>query len=359
MRLDNRRYDTEALRSAHAVEDVVRASGVELKPTGKALVGLCPLHADGHRPNLYVYPLTRSWYCYRCQLGGDVIKFVQLRENLGFVEACKRLDAQPEVRQPVTCTAPAPEDSAAWEHLSRHDQLLMDAAAAIYQECLWQNERALSYVRRRGLTDATIHSCGIGYADGVSLDRYLARRGRTEDAHRLGLLTRRPWCTHGVRTRELLAGRVVVPEQRDGHAIWFIARAIDELEPKYLALPHARPLLGYGTLAGQREAIICEGVFDFLSLIELGCQAVALCGTHLPLERLAFLRDYDPVVGLLDPDKAGRQATQRLAEFLGDRFRAVELPNGCDVNELTLRSGGQQELINLISLARSQHHEAA
>ena len=359
MRLDNRRYDTDSLRAAHTVEDVIRASGVELKPSGKALVGLCPLHSDGHRPNLYVYPLTRSWYCYRCQLGGDVIKFVQLRENVGFVEACERLNAQPPIPRPVTCTRLAPENIVSWEHLSHDDQLLMDATAAIYQESLWHNERALSYVRWRGLTDATIHSCGVGYSDGVSLDRYLARRGRADDAQRLGLLTRRPWCLHGVRTRELLAGRVVVPEQRDGHAIWFIARAIDELEPKYLALPHARPLLGYGTLMGQREALVCEGVFDFLSLIELGRPAVALCGTHLPLDRLALLREYDPVVGLLDPDDAGRQASQRLARFLGDRFRSVELPDGCDVNELTLRSGGQQELNNLISIARRQHHEAA
>ena len=69
--------------------------------------------------------------------------------------------------------------------------------------------------------------------------------------------------------------------------------------------------------------------------------------------------DLERLVGLLDPDEAGRQATERLSAFLGDRFRSVELPDGCDVNELTLRSGGQQELINLISLARRQHDEAA
>lgn len=79
-----RRYDVAALRRDHPIDQVVAGYGVELRRMGRALVGRCPLHADNGRPNLHVYPDTDSWYCYRCQVGGDAIAFVRLCENVGF-----------------------------------------------------------------------------------------------------------------------------------------------------------------------------------------------------------------------------------------------------------------------------------
>ena len=72
------RIDAAALKQTHPVEDVVARYGVELKRQGRALVGRCLFHADGGRPNLYVFGSTNSWYCFRCGVGGDVRKFVML-----------------------------------------------------------------------------------------------------------------------------------------------------------------------------------------------------------------------------------------------------------------------------------------
>jgi len=74
------RIDTAALKQANPIEEVVARYGVELRPQGQALVGRCPLHADGGRPNLYVYQRTQTWRCYRCNVGGDVLTFVELAE---------------------------------------------------------------------------------------------------------------------------------------------------------------------------------------------------------------------------------------------------------------------------------------
>jgi len=68
------RIDTAALKQAHPIEDVVGRYGIELKRQGRALVGRCPFHADGGRPNLHVFPHTRTWWCFRCCLGGDVVR---------------------------------------------------------------------------------------------------------------------------------------------------------------------------------------------------------------------------------------------------------------------------------------------
>src|SRR6266498_4035097 len=86
-----RRIDTAALKQAHPIEDVVARYGIELKRQGRALVGRCPFHADGSRPNLSNFPTTRTWFCFRCCLGGDAVKFITLAEDVGFLQAVERL----------------------------------------------------------------------------------------------------------------------------------------------------------------------------------------------------------------------------------------------------------------------------
>ena len=49
------RIDTDALKLAYPIGDVVARYGVELKRQGRAMVGRCIFHPDGGRPNLYIY----------------------------------------------------------------------------------------------------------------------------------------------------------------------------------------------------------------------------------------------------------------------------------------------------------------
>ena len=69
---------------------LVRAKGVKLKKNGKSWFGLCPFH-DDHNPSLSVNPSTNLWQCFGCGAGGDVIRFVELFDQVDFKEAVKRL----------------------------------------------------------------------------------------------------------------------------------------------------------------------------------------------------------------------------------------------------------------------------
>ena len=51
---------------------------------------LCPFHQDRH-PSMKIYPDDKGFYCWVCQKGGDVIKFVAEVFGPGNEEACKRL----------------------------------------------------------------------------------------------------------------------------------------------------------------------------------------------------------------------------------------------------------------------------
>ncbi len=64
---------------------------VELRPSGRNLIGRCPFHSD-RSPSLVVFPETRSFHCFGCRAGGDVVNFLMLARNLTFSEALSSLE---------------------------------------------------------------------------------------------------------------------------------------------------------------------------------------------------------------------------------------------------------------------------
>lgn len=342
------RYDVEALRRAHPIADLVARYGIELRRAGRSLVGRCPFHPDGGRPNLHVYPETASWYCYRCNLGGDVIEFVRRREGIGFLEACARLTASPPALDEPVLTRKG--CGRRWYRLTLDEQVVMNTACAIYQHRLWREPRVLAYLRERGIPDWTIRQCAIGYADGHSLEAYLRRHGGLRTAQELGLL-RRPGRGDGAQPRrEFFAGRIVIPELRGGRCIWFIGRtpADDARRPKYLGLRGERPMLGYERVAGRREVFLVEGAFDYLTAVAWQLPACSPCGTSLPAERLGLLSRAEVIYGVLDGDAAA----ERFAARLGERFRSLRLPDGLDLNDLGRQPAGRATFFRLLADAR-------
>jgi DNA primase len=348
------RYDVEALKRDHPIHEVMARAGIELRPSGRALVGRCPFHVDGGRPNLYVYPDRGGFYCYRCGTGGDAIAFLMRLNGISFTEACERIGGLPRSNRPLPPTPTRSRTERRWDRLAPDEQVVMNTAAAIYHRALWHEPRAVMYLHNRGIPDWVIRACALGYADGHSLEGYLRRRSGLRTAQDLGLLGRSEREDRGRSVREFLAGRIVVPEIRGGQCIWMIGRTLaDEARrPKYLALGGERPILGYERAAGRRAVFLCEGVFDYLTAVAWRLPAFSPCGTHLPAERLGFLARADVVYGLFDADDAGEQASARMADVLGSRWRPVPLPAGCDLNDLGSQRDGRARFFDLLAAAR-------
>ncbi len=84
------RFTEEQIQQALAVP-IENLINQPLRKSGKALVGLCPLHNEKH-PSFYVYPETNRWWCYGgCGQGGDVINFIKLLQGYSFKEAVQYL----------------------------------------------------------------------------------------------------------------------------------------------------------------------------------------------------------------------------------------------------------------------------
>lgn len=63
---------------------------VNLRQSGRELVGLCPFHDDRH-PSLYVNPEKGVFLCRACHEGGDVFAFIMKLDGLTFPEARRAL----------------------------------------------------------------------------------------------------------------------------------------------------------------------------------------------------------------------------------------------------------------------------
>lgn len=86
----NRRITEDKIQMALSVP-IEKLINSPLRKSGKKLVGLCPFHNDKNS-SFYVYPETNSFYCFGCQKGGDVIKFVKLLYGFSFVEVINYLN---------------------------------------------------------------------------------------------------------------------------------------------------------------------------------------------------------------------------------------------------------------------------
>ncbi|MHC4751555.1 MAG: CHC2 zinc finger domain-containing protein, partial [Planctomycetota bacterium] len=85
-------FDNSMVLEVQQANDIVDVIGehVSLKKKGREMVGLCPFH-DDHRPSMNVNGVKQIFKCFACGTGGDVFKFVQMRENLTFPQAIERL----------------------------------------------------------------------------------------------------------------------------------------------------------------------------------------------------------------------------------------------------------------------------
>src|ERR1700749_4304909 len=75
-----------------AASDIVDGVGgyVPLKKIGATFVALCPFHKE-KPPSFNVNLHKQIFHCFGCHKGGDVFTFVKEYENIGFVDAVRRL----------------------------------------------------------------------------------------------------------------------------------------------------------------------------------------------------------------------------------------------------------------------------
>ncbi len=336
----------DEVRAAADIVAVISDS-VSLRKAGATYKGLCPFHGE-KTPSFNVNHDRGFFHCFGCGVGGDVFKFIELQDKIGFQEAVRTLAQRFGIPIPeMEATGEQRETAAEREALVKIHEIavthfreqLESAAGARIREYL---------LKERGLTQETIGKLQIGFAPQGrdALRQRLLKQGFSPlQLVTSGLISRRDDGSEADRFRN----RLMIPIARDtGTVVAFGGRALEkDQQPKYLNSPEtpiytkSRTLYGLNLtkadLRKVRYAIIVEGYFDFAQVYQAGgFPVVATCGTALTPQQARMLHRFtSKTVLCFDPDSAGQTAAERSSELL--------VAEGFVVNVMTLPGGGDPD----------------
>ncbi|MDR0570137.1 MAG: DNA primase [Clostridiales Family XIII bacterium] len=330
---------------------------VELRKRGSSHVGLCPFHRE-KTPSFTVSEERQTFNCFGCGVGGDVIKFVQLANNLSFLEAAEKLAEDYGIQWDRGRGSGAKKD--VYYEANK-------AAAMFFYDALRKSANpAAFYMGKRGVTAETIKRFGIGYADARWDSLLLALTGKGIDEKilaELGLIS----LSNG-RRFDKFRDRVMFPILNTrGKVIAFGGRVMGDGQPKYLNSPETavfRKKDGLYALNVTRQdilkqdaAILAEGYMDVISLYQHGVRNVtASLGTALTQEQAGMLKRYTGnVLIAYDSDQAGVKAALRGIETLkaaGCSVRVLRLKGAKDPDEY-IKSEGRDAFLRLVDEAPS------
>jgi DNA primase len=340
----------EEVRRATDIVKVI-SDHVALKKTGSSWKGLCPFHQE-KTPSFNVRQEPAVFHCFGCGEGGDVFKFLMLRERMTFPETLETLARRFGVPVPEGRFEPGPDRKEREALLA-----LMEAAAGHFERTLRTaaGRTAREYLLERGFKEETLERIRAGAARDSWDDLLGALRGRYPPAvlEKAGLvLPRKSGEGHYDRFRN----RAVFPILNEGgKVVAFGARTLDGSEPKYLNSPESpvyhkgRVLYGLSwardAIRREKQVVLMEGYLDVARALECGVEeAVATCGTALTPSHGRLLRRFaDTVCVNFDQDEAGQRAARKSLEVLlgeGLRVRVVELPEGHDPDSYLKAEGG-------------------
>jgi DNA primase len=341
----------EEVRRATDIVKVI-SDHVALKKAGSSWKGLCPFHEE-KTPSFNVRQEPAVFHCFGCGEGGDVFKFLMLRERMSFPETLETLARRFGVPVPEGRFEPGPGRKERETLLA-----LMEAAAEHFARTLWTapGTTAREYLLGRGFKKETLERIRAGAARDSWDDLLGALRGRSSPAalEKAGLvLARKGGEGHYDRFRN----RAVFPILNEsGKVAAFGARSLDGAEPKYLNSPESpvyqkgRVLYGLSwardAIRREGRAVLMEGYLDVARALEEGIgEAVATCGTALTASHARLLRRCTETVCVnFDQDEAGQRAARRSLEVLlgeGLRVRVVELPEGHDPDSFLGAEGAE------------------
>ena len=335
---------------------------VRLTKKGNSYWGCCPFHSE-KTPSFHVVPDRQMYKCFGCGKGGGAINYVMELENLPF------RDAVAVLAQRVGMQVPEFGGSSAGMR-ERRDKILEMNRQAARTFHRWLNgpegSEGLDYLRRRGLSRATLTNFGLGFApnrwDGLITE--LSAQGYDKrDLLDAGLAV----SNKDGRIYDRFRNRVMFPiiDVR-GNVIGFGGRVMDDATPKYLNSPDTLVYnksrnvfaLNRAKTSKAGRVILTEGYMDTIALHQAGFDsAVASLGTALTEEHGQLLaRYFKEAVIAYDGDGAGVAAAQRaipLLEKAGLKVKVLRMQGAKDPDEF-IKAYGREAFARLLDQSENQ-----
>ena len=298
------------------VIDVIDKS-VPLKKAGSNYVACCPFHQE-KSPSFTVSPSKQFYHCFGCGAHGSALSFLIEYQGMSFVDAVEDLAKSVGLTVPQDTQKISPETKE--KNLALGEALHM--ASQYYQSALKKSERAIEYLKKRGLTGQIAKTFQLGYApQGWQNLESVFKKYDDEALNIAGLVLKNDQGKRYDRFRD----RIMFPiHNMKGEIIGFGGRVINPDDtPKYYNSPET-PLFQksqelYGLFAARRCirekgcVLVVEGYMDVVGLAQFGVMnAVATLGTATSAFHIKkLMRQTDTIIFCFDGDHAGKAAAWR------------------------------------------------
>jgi DNA primase len=345
------------VQQANDIVDVI-SEHVNLVKKGREMVGLCPFH-DDHRPSLNVNVTKQIFKCFSCGAGGDVFKFVQMRESLSFSQAIERLAERVGIKlKPRTYgSRPKTEDS---DVDPNRLAKVNEWAAKYFQENLRDEKKgkvARDYLAQRQITLDSVKKWRLGLAINSQDDLFKAATAKNIPVKLLeqaGLVVGQAGSGFGDKFVNRLMFTITDVTAR---VIGFGGRILEGEGAKYINSPTTALFDKSNTLYGLEQArhkivstgtaVVVEGYTDVIMAHSKGCDnVVAALGTSFTPGQGRILRRYaKKVVLIFDSDAAGMEAANRALEICLAQHIDIALasvPEGKDPCDFLLAAGKER-----------------
>jgi len=358
-------YNQTIVSQVQQANDIIDVVGehISLAKKGKEMVGLCPFHED-HRPSLYVNGAKQIFKCFACSAGGDVFKFLQMRENLSFPQAIERLAERVGIKLPAKAAREKTTDKTADvdpNELARVNEW----AAKYFQKNLADKQKGKytrDYIAERKITTQSVKKwrLGLAVANDDLLKAAKVKKIPTKLLEQAGLIVGQMGTSaFGDKSfaslKDKFVNRLMFPiTDVTGRIIGFGGRALDDRSAKYINSPATALFDKSNSLYGLQQArhqivstglaVVVEGYTDCIMAHQCGCEnVVASLGTSFTSGHGRILRRYaKKVVLIFDSDAAGIEAANRALEVCVSQridIKLASVPQGKDPCDFLLTAG--------------------
>jgi replicative DNA helicase len=276
----------------------------EVKQISKNEYRVNPCPVCKHNDHFTIYADTNSYSSFSdCCEGGSVYKYLQEVKGLSEKEAYEELKRLANYEQSL-------------EQKTKQEVIKVNGAdytEQINKQYNKQTEEQKQYFKNRGLSEDIIEKYKL--------------------------------CVNG--------DYAIVPFWNKDKVIYYIQRAINDTQPKYKNLQGLPvPIWNehYLDLELEEPIIACEGIFDALSIEDLGFKAISLNSANNTNKLLSKLdKKQIFLLTAFDNDEAGRNATSEVLQRIANA-RQIPIPSKFkDINEwYTADKKGISQVINKV-----------
>ena len=295
----------------------------------KAGAYICPCCNSGtgknHTGALTYYPDKKRFTCHACseregfgRPGQDVLGALRLIWDCTETEVFERigitLDRSSRTQRTTKSTQDSAQEPKKYNTPTSQEYDTPKDYTKYYAECkkqLQNSEEAISYLQARGISKETAAAYWIGF-----------------DINSDPAQSNHP------------TPRIILPTCKTH----YVARSIDpKTPPQWVKMNNkggSPDIFNKRALDGKEAVFVCEGIFDALSIIEAGAEAIALNSTSNAgrlIEQLQKKRTAATLILCLDNDEAGKKCTETITEGLkrlNISYVIADICQGCkDPNE--------------------------